>query len=204
MHNCGVCGKLGAFSPNNQQSEQWEIRVTSEVLILNKHAIVLGADSAVTTSGAESGQSRYSKSANKIFEIAQNGSVAVTIYGNSHIDLLPWELAIKLFRRHLGKATFSKVSDYSTGLVEFLKANDTLFPPRLRSSWVKHQFDTSLKLVVEEAKRGSPKLVDVNLPVADRALFWAIEVTRIRGLLTGKSVSLRQHSPQSMLLNWLN
>jgi hypothetical protein len=62
--------------------------VTSEVLILNKHAIVLGADSAVTTSGAESGQSRYSKSANKIFEIAQNGSVAATIYGNSHIDLV--------------------------------------------------------------------------------------------------------------------
>jgi len=170
--------------------------VTSEVLILNKHAIVLGADSAVTTSGAESGQSRYSKSANKIFEITQNGSVAATIYGNSHIDLVPWELAIKLFRRHLGKTTFSKVSEYSTGLLEFLKANDTLFPPGLRSSWVEHQFDNSLKVVVEEAKRGSPKLVDTNLPVADRALLWATEGTRIRGLLTGKNVSASLTQPE--------
>lgn len=163
--------------------------MTSEVLILNKHAIVLGADSAVTTSGAESGQSRYSKSANKIFEIAQNGSVAATIYGNSHIDLVPWELAIKLFRRHLGKTTLSKVSEYSTALVAFLKANDILFPPGLRSGWVELQFDQSIKLVVEEATRGSPKLVDANLPVADRALLWAAEVTRIRDLLTGRSVS---------------
>lgn len=170
--------------------------MTSEVLILNKHAIVLGADSAVTTSGAESGQSRYSKSANKIFEIAQNGSVAGTIYGNSHIDLVPWELAIKLFRRHLGKTTFSKVNDYSTALLEFLKANDALFPPGLRSSWVEHQFDNCLKLVVEEATRGSSKLVDSNLSVADRALLWAKEVKRIRGLFTSTSMSASLSQPE--------
>ena len=163
--------------------------MTSEVLILNKHAIVLGADSAVTTSGADSGQSRYSKSANKIFELAQNGSIAATIYGNSHIDSVPWELAIKLFRRHLGKTTFPKVNDYSTALVAFLKANDTLFPPGLRSGWVEHQFDLSLKVVVAEAKSGSPKLVDANLPVEDRALLWTEEATKIRGLLAGRSVS---------------
>ncbi len=178
------------------QSEKWEIRVTSEVLILNKHAIVLGADSAVTTSGAESKQSRYSKSANKIFEIAQNGSVAATIYGNSHIDLVPWELAIKLFRRHLGKTTFSKVSEYSTALLEFLKANDTLFPQELRSSWVEQQFDSSLKLVVEGAKSSSPKLVNAELPVADRALLWATEVKRIRELLTSKSMSASLTQPE--------
>lgn len=177
--------------------------MTSEVLILNKHAIVMGADSAVTTSGAESGQSRYSKSANKIFEIAQNGSVAATIYGNSHIDLVPWELAIKHFRRHLGKTTFSKVSDYSTALLEFLKANDTLFPPGFRSSWVEYQFDNSLKQVVEEAKLGSPELVDAALPVADRALLWAKEVKRIREALTNKgmSASLTQLELDALLQN---
>jgi hypothetical protein len=185
------------------QSEKWTIKVTSEVLILNKHAIVLGADSAVTTSGSDVGQSRYSKSANKIFEITQNGNVAATIYGNSHIDLVPWELAIKLFRRHLGKTTFSKVSEYSTALLEFLKANDSLFPPGLRSSWVEHQFDNSLKLVVEAAKWGSPELVNADLPVADRALLWAKEVTRIRGLLTDKSISnsLTQSELDALLQN---
>ena len=177
--------------------------MTSEVLILNKHAIVLGADSAVTTSGAESGQSRYSKSANKIFEIAQNGSVAATIYGNSHIDLVPWELAIKLFRRHLGKTTFSKVSDYSTALLGFLKANDPLFPPGLRSSGVEHQFDISIKQVVEEAARGSPGLVDASLTVASRTLLWATEVTRIRGLITRNSMSasLSQSELDALLQN---
>lgn len=83
--------------------------MTSEVLILNKRAVVLGADSAVTTSGGE--HPRYSKSANKIFEVSRNGSVAAAIYGSANIDLVPWELALKLFRSHLGATTFGSVSD---------------------------------------------------------------------------------------------
>ncbi|MET0207458.1 MAG: hypothetical protein ABW220_00375 [Burkholderiaceae bacterium] len=64
--------------------------MTSEVLILNKKAVVIGADSAVTTSSGND-RPRYSKSANKIFELTQRGSVAAAIYGSAGIDGVPWE-----------------------------------------------------------------------------------------------------------------
>ena len=164
-----------------------EAPVTSEVLILNKRAVVLGADSAVTTSGGE--HPRYSKSANKIFEISGNGRIAAAIYGNANIDLVPWELVLKLFRIHLGAATFNTVKEYSGALVAFLSGNDQLFPPALRASWVEQQFDTALKLVLEEATRSSPNVTENSVPLEDRAERWAIEAARIRALLDPSAIS---------------
>ena len=161
--------------------------MTSEVLILNKRAVVLGADSAVTTSGGE--HPRYSKAANKIFEVSQNGSVAAAIYGNAHVDTVPWELALKLFRCHLGSATFSRVSEYSSALITFLSGNDKLFPPNLRLSWVEEQFDNALAAVLQEAKRESPSLVDDSLSVAERNVYWKTESARIDGLLAAKGIA---------------
>lgn len=47
--------------------------MTSEVLVLNKRAVIIAADSAITSSGG--GHPRYSKSATKIFDLSINGSV---------------------------------------------------------------------------------------------------------------------------------
>ena len=175
--------------------------MTSEVLILNKRAVVLGADSAVTTSGGE--HPRYSKSANKIFEISGNGRIAAAIYGNASIDLVPWELVLKLFRTHLGTTTFSTVKEYSGELVAFLSGNDQLFPAALRAKWVEQQFDTALKLVLEEATRNCPDVIENGVPVADRAALWSIEAARIRGILdpTGISDTLSQTLLDDLLNN---
>lgn len=161
--------------------------MTSEVLILNKRAVVLGADSAVTTSGGE--HPRYSKSANKIFEVSRNGSVAAAIYGSANIDLVPWELALKLFRSHLGATTFGTVSEYGAALVAFLSGNNQLFPPQLRAEWTAQQFDEALKVVLKDATRNCPEVVDENHPVADRAAKWTVEAARIRGLLDGHGLA---------------
>lgn len=154
--------------------------MTSEVLILNKRAVVLSADSAVTTSGGE--HPRYSKSANKIFEISSNGNIAAAIYGSANIDLVPWELALKLFRNHLGTATFGTVKEYSFALVEFLSGNEKLFPSALRTSWIETQFDDALKVVLQEATRVCPAVVDEQYPVEERAALWKVEASRIREL----------------------
>lgn len=175
--------------------------MTSEVLILNKRAVVLGADSAVTTSGGE--HPRYSKSANKIFEISGNGRIAAAIYGNASIDLVPWELVLKLFRIHLGATTFSTVKEYSGALVTFLSGNNQLFPLALRGNWVEKQFDTALKLLLEDASRNCPNVVENSIPLADRAVLWASEAARIRGFLDSKGISdtLSQASLEDLLNN---
>ena len=73
--------------------------MTSEVLILNKRAVIVAADSAITSSGGE--HPRYSKSATKVFGLATSGTVAAAFFGNALIDGVPWDVAIKLFRRQL-------------------------------------------------------------------------------------------------------
>jgi hypothetical protein len=175
--------------------------MTSEVLILNKRGVVLGADSAVTTSGAS--HPRYSKSATKIFELASNGSVAATIFGGALVDLVPWELAIKLFRTHLGNASFARVSEYGSALSQFLSGNEQLFPGALRTQWIEGQFDEALKLVLQEVRRADPSALDENLPLADRQARWVVQATQIRALLQGMGThpSLSQVHLANVLAN---
>lgn len=178
--------------------------MTSEVLILNKRGVVLGADSAVTTSGGS--HPRYSKSATKIFELASNGSVAATIFGGALVDLVPWELAIKLFRAHLGNASFARVSEYGSALAQFLSGNEQLFPGALRTQWIEGQFDEALKVVLQEVRREDPSALDENLPIADRQARWAAQATRIRTLLQGMGVhpSLSQAHLTNVLADLAN
>lgn len=153
--------------------------MTSEVLILNKRAIVLAADSAVTVSGG--GQPRYSKSANKIFEIASNGAVAAAIYGSDQLDSVPWELIMKLFRQSLAGNTFATLSEYSEALVKFLTGNAQLFPLKIRLGWIESQFDDALKNVLEAVKQNDPSIFDDSIPLPDRQARWKFEATKIRG-----------------------
>lgn len=161
--------------------------MTSEVLILNKRAIVLGADSAVTTSGGE--HPRYSKSATKIFELSRNGSVAAAIYGSAAIDSVPWELALKIFRGQLAGASFDRVNEYSAALIGFLSGNNKLFPQTLRDKWVESQFDLALKEILKNAKDNSPTIFDEILSTQDRHTIWKAEALRIRNILDSKGIS---------------
>ena len=128
--------------------------MTSEVLIPNKRAVVVAADSAITSSGGR--HPCYSKSATKIFDLSIKGSVGAAFFGNALVDGVPWEVAIKLFRRQQGDTTFNGVSGYMGALTTFLSGNVSLFPATLRESWVEAQFDSAAQAF------------DLALPLADR------------------------------------
>lgn len=157
--------------------------MTSEVLILNKRGVVIGADSAVTTSGGS--QPRYSKAATKIFEISGTGQVAAAIYGDASIDRVPWELALKLYRQALGAKAFATVSEYATDLMKFLSGNPLLFPDSLRKSWVEGQFDEAAAGVLRFAEQDSTAFRDPALSLVDRRASWAATAGRLRNTLQG-------------------
>lgn len=145
--------------------------MTSEVLILNKRAVVIGADSAVTTSGGGD-HPRYSKTANKIFELTKLGSVAAAIYGSASIDQVPWEIVLKMFRKYLAENTFSHINDYASALAAYLNGNDTLFPPTLRAIWVADQFDNALVEITKHVSNKAPEIEDVTQPIEARKAAW--------------------------------
>lgn len=146
--------------------------MTTEVLILNKRAVVAAADSAVTSSRGDGTQPRYSKTANKIFELSDRGGVAVAIFGSASLDCVPWELGLKLFRKHLGGEQVTTVQDCAQRLMAFLTANEILFPTALREGFVEQQFDSAALTLVKLFRTAHPTLFDVSAALPDRQATW--------------------------------
>ena len=73
--------------------------MTAEVAVLNKLAVALAADSAVTISSGA--QAKIYNTVNKIFELSDRQPIGVMIYGGLNFMGLPLEVIIKEYRRKL-------------------------------------------------------------------------------------------------------
>ncbi|BAO54904.1 hypothetical protein [Nonlabens marinus] len=96
--------------------------MTAVIGVMNKHAIAIAADSAVTVSGTNG--SKVYNTANKIFTLSKFHPVSIIIYNNANLMLTPWEIIIKLYRDQLGDKEFPHLRDYSENFFEFLKKKD--------------------------------------------------------------------------------
>lgn len=100
--------------------------MTSEVVLMNRQAVAMAADSAVTISG-----DRYLKtyqSVDKLFPLVEGQPVAVMIYNNAEIMSTPWETVISLYREHARGRPMETVAAYAEDFMEFLSGNPDLFP----------------------------------------------------------------------------
>ena len=157
--------------------------MTSEVLILNRLAVIIAADSAITSSGGE--HPRYSKAATKVFDLSESGTVALAFFGSALMDCVPWEVSVKLFRKHLGRTRFDRVTGYMDALITFLSANPTLFPESHRAAAVEIQFDNAVLEVIKHVRATSPQVVDGAVPLAERRTLWAAAAADIGRHLGG-------------------
>lgn len=95
--------------------------MTAEVAVLNRSAIALAADSAVTIP-SPSGDKTYN-TVNKLFTLSKYFPIAVMVYGNANFMGYPWETLIKVYRQKLGKTEFSSVKEYLGDFLRFLSAD---------------------------------------------------------------------------------
>jgi hypothetical protein len=109
--------------------------MTAEITMLNKSAIVLAADSAVTFSN-DQGQ-RVFHSANKLFMLSKYHPVGIMIYQNADLMNMPWESIIKIFRKSLGKQEFPNLIDYANKFIEFFSTEKKLFSEELQKQHFK-------------------------------------------------------------------
>jgi len=78
--------------------------MTAEVCLMNRLAVVIAADSALTVTqctdrGAEQ---RYFKGSNKIFQLSDHQPVGLMIFNSSDILRVPWEIVSSSFPSDLG------------------------------------------------------------------------------------------------------
>ena len=93
--------------------------MTAEVAILNRSAVAIAADSAVTL--GLSGRKVYN-TANKLFALSVTEPVAIMIYGSGSFGPIPWETVIKEYRRALGSTSFGTIEEYAASFIEHLNS----------------------------------------------------------------------------------
>lgn len=93
--------------------------MTAVVGILNKHAVAIAADSAVTI-GGNGGRKIFNK-ANKVFTLSKQHPVGIMIYNSASFMTTPWETIIKVYRKQLAGTSFSTLKEYEQNFIAFLR-----------------------------------------------------------------------------------
>ena len=124
--------------------------MTAEIAILNKTAVALAADSAVTIQNQKG--SKIYNSANKLFCLSKYNPVGIMLFGNADFMGVPWETIIKIYRKDLKDKTFSTLNEYANNFIDFIKNKDLkLIPEERQISYVRsHIYDFYNGVVKQE------------------------------------------------------
>lgn len=103
--------------------------MTTELVIMNKEAVALAADSAATIT-REKNKKIYNT--NKLFMLSKSRPIGIMFYANSELNMVPWETIIKLYR-DLPNKKFDTLKGYAEHFISFLNGQDNpyydiLFP----------------------------------------------------------------------------
>lgn len=95
--------------------------MTAEIAVMNKLAVALAADSAVTLKSP--GQTKIFRTVNKLFALSKYQPVGIMVHGNSEFMGVPWELIIKTYRERLGARSFGSLKGYLDDFINSVEAN---------------------------------------------------------------------------------
>lgn len=126
--------------------------VTAEVVIINRHAIALAADSAVTV-----GRDKVWTTANKIVSLGPQHDVAVMVFGSGDYLGWEWEAVAKEFRRRCPVDQFKTVADCAQGFREFLLSDVFAREDHQRYSVVFPLYDILSRISKDARKLETPE-----------------------------------------------
>ena len=110
--------------------------MTAVVGILNKQAVAIAADSAVTI-GGNGGRKIFNK-ANKLFTLSKEHPIGIMIYNSASFTGTPWETIIKVYRRQLANKSFRTVKEYEEDFIEFIRSKDFYTTPDVQIAFLEN------------------------------------------------------------------
>lgn len=99
--------------------------MTSEVVLMNRQAVAMAADSAVTITAPH--YLKTYQSVDKLFPLIDGQPIAVMIYNNAEIMSTPWETVISLYRDAARGRPLDSVEAYAEDFMNFISGNPDLF-----------------------------------------------------------------------------
>lgn len=159
--------------------------MTAEIAVINKSAIALAADSAVTISTPR-GVKIYN-TVNKLFALSKTQPVAAMIYGGASLISIPWEPLIKRYRSQLGSKFFQTLEEYANDFFEYFDNNVGILPAdaqdqfaadRIAGVWLKirQNIDRSVEAKLRES--GGVLSEDEIKNITDRLVSEELEVLK--------------------------
>jgi len=139
--------------------------MTAEIAIMNKTAIAMAADSAVTADVGK-GQKIFN-SANKIFSLSKYHPVGVMVYGNAHFMEVPWETVIKIYREELGKKRFNTLGEYAKDFIAFLDNERQLSSKSEQEKYFKSSIDHYFLFIKKKIEEEVSKIISEKEKVTE-------------------------------------
>ncbi len=132
--------------------------MTAEVVIFNKSAIALAADSAVSIEGNKT--SKIYNNAEKLFALTKYHPVAIMVYERNELQGVPWEIIIKAFRKQLGSKSFDTLAEYKDAFLTFTRE----FYFHLPKDRLKIEFNLSVSEIISSTLS---EVIDITHDVDD-------------------------------------
>lgn len=120
--------------------------MTAIVGVLNKHAVAIAADSAVTMGNTH----KVINSANKIFTLSKYHPVAVMTYNNAAFMGVPWDIIIKEYRKQLKDKSFPFLKDYVNDFINYLHIRNFFCDERTQQEYMIYLLDSYLNICRSE------------------------------------------------------
>lgn len=120
--------------------------MTAIVGVLNKHAVAIAADSAVTMGNTH----KVINSANKIFTLSKYHPVAVMTYNNAAFMGVPWDIIIKEYRKQLKDKSFPYLKDYVDDFIKYLHIRNFFCDERTQQVFMIYLLDSYLNICRKE------------------------------------------------------
>ena len=139
--------------------------MTSEVVLMNRQAVAMAADSAVTITGHQ--YLKTYQSVDKLFPLVDGQPIAVMIYNNAEIMSTPWETVISLYRDQIRGRALDTVQDYAEDFMNFLSGNPDLFSAEHQDTEFFKLLAVVYTVIAEDFDHQVQKLAESNSKVRD-------------------------------------
>jgi hypothetical protein len=142
---------------------------------MNRQAVAMAADSAVTISGPQ--YIKTYQSVDKLFPLVDGQPVAVMIYNNAEIMSTPWETVISLYREASRGRSLDTIEAYAEDFMAFLSGNPDLFPADHQDTEFFRHVAVVFTVIAEDFDHQVGKFKEQNAPKLREHLSGIFEFT---------------------------
>lgn len=157
--------------------------MTAVIGVLNKTAVAIAADSAVTIGQNQ----KILNTANKLFTLSKYHPVGIVIYNSAAFVSIPWEVLIKEYRRQRGVAFQDTLEGYATDFVRYVRESVGLVSEPMQKEVVCAAASKLFRLLNEEVRAQIGAQLNL-LPVEERT---TSRVDALAGVLLPRAVAAK-------------